>query len=460
MNDFENAKKSADKFQIIDAIKILESIAQKKSASNAFRLLADLYYLSADPERAAKNLLSAFEIEQDPDLYSKFLFMKNYRLTDPIQTRLLAERFGRFYRNSQQIKFKKSKKIRVGFVSPDFREHAVANFLSPIFKLDSKKFSTFIYSTGAEDFITKKFRRNKVEWKNFHNRDHVEIFEAIRRDSIDILVDLAGHSQNNLLNVFGFRAASVQISMIGYTATTGLETMDYFLSDEICGESIENFFTEKIVRMKKCHLCYKPIKTLPPVEKVNRDYISFGSFNNFSKVTDEILIAWKEILNSVLNSKLVIKSKICSIPDGRKILLERLSRLDLPVDRIEMRPYSQDYLEQYRDIDIMLDTFPYTGGLTTCESLSMGVPVVTIRGSNHGSRISSSILTNTNLPELISKNVSEYIQKSIELANDPDRIKNYRATLREKIFNSPITDSKQYARNLEEVFCKILEEKF
>ena len=123
-----------------------------------------------------------------------------------------------------------------------------------------------------------------------------------------------------------------------------------------------------------------------------------------------------------------------------------------------MRPYSQDYLEQYRDIDIMLDTFPYTGGLTTCESLSMGVPVVTIRGNNHGSRISSSILTNTNLPELISKNVSEYIQKSIELANNPDRIKNYRATLREKIFSSPITDSKQYARNLEEVFCKILKE--
>ena len=169
--------------------------------------------------------------------------------------------------------------------------------------------------------------------------------------------------------------------------------------------------------MDHSHFCYAPLKIYPEVNHVEKNFITFGCFNNFNKVTDSILIAWREILNAVPNSKLILKSKIFDTEECRNFISERLKNLGLNLDKIEMRVFSADYLEQYNEIDIALDTFPYNGGLTTCEALYMGVPVISRRGNYHGSKIGASILTAAGLPEFVAQDSDDYIKKAIELAN-------------------------------------------
>ncbi|MBR1421652.1 MAG: hypothetical protein IJ575_11450 [Selenomonadaceae bacterium] len=450
MNDrerFDLALSALENFDLKTEIELLTPIQDPEFKRLAAGLLTDAYYLSGDPDRAA-SILQQFH---EPEVYSKYLFLKNYRETNPLITRARAEVFGNFFENPNPIPRNKKSKLRIGIISSDLREHAVSNFVRPFLNLDSKKFLVQVFSTGRIDSVTKILQKSKVKWHDLFDRDSTEIFDLIRREKIDILIDLAGHSQGNRLEIFAYRAAPIQICAIGYTATTGLKSMDYFLTDEICGESAEDHFTEKLLKLKNCHLCYSPLKIFPETKKSPRNFISFGSFNNIAKLTDEILTAWSQILSRIQNSKLIIKAKICSIQSGREILIERLNRLKLPIDRIELRPFSQNYLEDYRDVDISLDTFPYQGGLTTIESLVMDTPVITIRGNSHGSRFGASILTNANLSELIAENLDEYVEKAIDLAKNPDRIKDYRKI----IFNSPLTDSKQYTRDLEKCLLQI-----
>lgn len=453
MNDrerFELGVSAASRFELRREIELLEPIQDPEFKRSAAGLLTDAYYLAGDPDRAAQ-ILSQFH---EPEIFSKYLFLKNYREKDPIATRKRAEIFQTFFPEPPRIENRSRSKLRIGILSPDLREHAVANFVKPLLNLDRKNFLVQVFSTGKPDSTTEKLKKSKIAWHDLFEIDSPEIFDLIRREKIDILIDLAGHSQNNRLEIFAYRAAPIQICAIGYTATTGLRAMDFFLTDEICGESADSHFTEKLLRMKNSHLCYSPIKTLPEVKKSPRDFIRFGSFNNVAKLSDELLEAWKKILDRVENSKLMIKGKICSIEDGRSILLARLNRLGLPIDRIELSPFSRDYLEEYREIDIALDSLPYNGGLTTCESLAMGTPVISVRGNSHGSRFGASILTNSNLPELVAKDLEEYVEKAIDLAKSPERIKNYHATLRSQLFNSKLTDSSRYTQNLEDLLKK------
>ena len=450
MNDrerFELGLSAAEKFELKKEIELLTPIQDPEFKRSAAGLLTDAYYLAGDPDRAA-SILQQFH---EPAIYSKYLFLKNYRETNPMVTRARSEVFGNFFEIPDPMPRHKTSKLKIGIISPDLREHAVSNFIKPFLNLNPKQFSTHVFSTGKSDSVTKILRKSKVAWHDLFGRDSTEIFDLIRRERIDILIDLAGHSQGNRLEIFAYRAAPIQICAVGYTSTTGLKSMDYFLTDEICGESAEDHFTEKLLQLKNCHLCYSPIKTLPETKKTPRNFIAFGSFNNISKLTDEILIAWNQILSRIPNSKLIIKAKICSIPDGRSILLERLNRLGFSIDRIELRAFSSNYLEDYRDVDISLDTFPYQGGLTTIESLAMNTPVITIRGNSHGSRFGASILTNAHLSEFIAENFDEYIEKAIDLAKTSDRIKDYRKI----IFNSPLTDSRRYIRDFEQCLWNV-----
>ena len=220
-------------------------------------------------------------------------------------------------------------------------------------------------------------------------------------------------------------------------------------------------FTEKILRVKGCHLCYTPgiIRDMPdagfraPVLK--NGYVTYGSFNNFAKVSDAVLYAWRAILEEVADSRLVIKGKICSIDSGIEILTDKLKLMSFPLDRIELRPYSPDYLEQYRDIDVALDTFPYTGGLTTCEALYMGVPVIVLRGKSHGSRFGTSILTAADLTELIAINPMDYIKKAVQLGQQKAFIAGYHAGLREQLLKSTLMDAKNYMIELERCYREI-----
>ena len=263
------------------------------------------------------------------------------------------------------------------------------------------------------------------------------------------------------------RPAPVQVSGIGYTNTTGLRAIDYFLSDEICipkgDTAAEAGFVERILRLSHSHLCYAPelIRVMPeagyepPMRK--NGYVTFGSFNNFAKVTDETLLLWRGILESVRDSKLVIKGKIASIDAGINFAKKRFSMLSYDLARVEFRPYSPDYLEQYRDIDIALDTAPYNGGLTTCEALYMGVPVISLRGRTHGSRFGASILTNAGVRELVAENDINYVRRAVQLAETPKLLEAYHMGLRANMKRSPLMNIEGYMEELEMAYQEIWE---
>lgn len=427
-------------------------------------------YLSGEPNQAAEALRDASTladtVDKSAELYSKHLFLKNYREISPQLTKELAAKFNNFFVSVNRYSHSKKnlspeKKLRIGYISPDFRNHAVANFVLPFMKnFDSNNFSVFCYHTGKNDAVTERLKKNKVTWRNLGGRNLRTAARIISEDKIDILVDLSGHSQNSCLPIMAVKPAPIQMTAIGYTATTGLKEIDYFLSDKICvpDQNSANFFTEEIIRLENCNLCYAPgvVREIPTAGKIapvmKNDFVTFGSFNNFAKVTDEILNLWRAILEKIPDSILIIKSKICSIEQGREIVRERLQKIGFSLEKIELRPYSPDYLEQYRDIDIALDTFPYTGGATTCEALYMGVPVISLRGKSHGSKFGESILTAADLHELIAKNPMDYIKKAVHMGSRKELIAGYHSGLREHLLKSPLMDAKKYMGELEKYY--------
>ena len=454
----------AEKFQLLDEFKIFDAvisdarkIGDKKILCKALCWSVNGLYLAGNAKAAAENLREASTLisnnERAAELYSKSLFFRNYFETDSAAVKTFAQDYDKFFANIQPYAHEKffHDKIKIGYISPDFRQHAVANFVSPLLNyFDAEKFLVTCYHTGKSDFVTKKLQNKKISWRNLYGCDFQTAAQIIHDDEIDILIDLSGHSQNSCLPILAYKPAPIQITALGYTATTGLSTVDYFLSDKICAA---DSFTEKVLTLESCQFCFAPVKKFPAIKHKKNKFVTFGSFNNFAKVTDAVLICWKEILYAVPNSKLIIKSKICSVEDGRKILLGRLRKINFPVEKIELRPYTKDYLEQYNEIDIALDTFPYNGGLTTCEALFMGVPVVTLCGNFHGSKIGASILTAAALPEFVAQDSQDYIKKAVELAGG--NFSNYQKNLREEILKSALMNGRKYLIELEKIFCDI-----
>ena len=443
-------------------IKLNQNILYK-----ALSWIANGLYLAGQAEEAAEALHEASGLiddnERAAELYSKHLFLSNYREMSPTFSKRLAATYQSFFNeivpfNHDQVKRVPDKKLRIGYLSPDFRNHAVANFMLPFLRdFDSDKFSVTCYQTCKSDAVTDRLKRNRVSWRDLSGRSPKTAARLIFEDKVDILVDLSGHSQNSCLPIMAHKPAPVQFSALGYTATTGLAAIDFFLSDMTCLPDDEQLtgFTEKVLRVPHCHLCYAPgvVREMPvagvKAPMLQNDYITYGCFNNFAKVSDEVLYLWRAILEQMPDSILIIKGKICSIKSGREIVTERLQKMSFPMKRIELRPYSPDYLEQYRDIDIALDTFPYNGGLTTCEALYMGVPVITLRGKSHGTRFGVSILTNADLNELIAKNPMEYVKKAVQLGKRKELIAGYHAGLREHLLKSSLMNSRQYMREVE-----------
>ena len=359
-----------------------------------------------------------------------------------------------------------SRKLRIGYISPDFRLHAAAYFFMPLVRdFDAASFEVTCYARGKRDRVTSLFRQKGVRWKDISRLSARDAARLIERDGIDILVDLAGHTQGSGLPVLARRPAPVQLTAIGYMATTGLRAVDYFLSDIYCSpwDMGARGFSEKVLRMPHSHLCYAPVlrdmpKSGGEAPFVRNGCITFGSFNNFTKVSDDMLALWRGVLERMKGARLVVKSKICSIAAGRKIVKERLQRFGIPLAQVELRPYSPDYLEQYADIDIALDTFPYTGGVTTCEALYMGVPVITKAGGTHGSRFSTSILENAGLSQLVARGDMEYVRKAVELADSPDILRRLHRDLRAHVEASPLMDAKGYMKDLEDIYREIAED--
>jgi glycosyltransferase involved in cell wall biosynthesis/tetratricopeptide (TPR) repeat protein len=357
-------------------------------------------------------------------------------------------------------------RIRIGYVSPDLRTHSVAYFFEPLLREhDRTRFEIFCYAElFSPDDMSRRLEAMADHWIPTVGLSDRALAERIVADGIDILVDLAGHSAYNRLAVFALRPAAIQVSWLGYPNTTGLSSIDYRLVDQISDPPPESdrLASEKLVRLEGGFHCYLPPADAPPVSappSAETGRITFGSFNNIAKLSDSTLSAWATLLQRVEGSTLLIKSRFFGEGSSRERFLRRLDAAGIPRERLTLLegiPAMSDHLAAYGRVDVSLDSFPYNGTTTLCESLWMGVPVVTLRGADHRSRVGASLLTHIGLPELVADTVEAYVDIATSLVADPGRLAALRAGLRERVAASPIGDPKGFARKIEKSFDAML----
>jgi len=365
---------------------------------------------------------------------------------------------GQAYRNDPSP----DRPLTVGYVSPDFRRHSVAFFIEPVVAAhDRRRFRIICYANVARpDEVTRRFQGLADAWQNIFGMKDEEVDDLIRKDRIDFLIDLAGHTRKNRILLFARKPAPVQVAYLGYPNTTGLATMDYRLTDswaDPAGQTDE-FYTEELLRLPHGFLCYQPPHDSPDVGSLpafETGRVTFGSFNNRMKITPEAVDLWSSILKAVPNAGLILKSTPLADKKTCELLKERFLQNGIDPEQIELLghiPSPVDHLKLYNRIDIALDTFPYNGTTTTCEALWMGVPVIALSGDSHASRVGVSILSNVGLPELIAESAEEYVDKAVRLANDPGRLTNLRANLRSMMARSPLMDANGFTRSLEKAY--------
>ena len=351
------------------------------------------------------------------------------------------------------------KKLKIGYVSADFREHSVSYFIEPVLSHhDKDKFSIYCYyNNHAEDQTTGRIRSLSDHWRSIASLSDRAFAELVSKDDIDILIDLSGYTANTRTLAFAYKPAPVQISWLGYPNTTGLESMDYRLTDILTDTPLESehLYSEKLLRMKECFCCYQPPQKSPDECKHSfqeNGFITFGSFNNFAKTTTDVLNLWADILVQIPNSRLVLKSAGLSDKDMTSRLKAFFAAKGIKGDRLILLSNDNllsEHLAQYQGIDIALDPFPYNGTTTTCEALWMGTPVITLIGDSHRSRVGYSLLHSVETQELAAKNMEEYLQIAITLANDPSSLSHYHKTLRKKMTDSSLMNATEFTKEFE-----------
>ncbi len=361
-----------------------------------------------------------------------------------------------------EYKAKPNNKIRIGYVSADFRIHSVASFLIPLISNHNReKFEIYCFYNGEKvDRVTHKFESLADHWEMIHSLSDEAVAQLISKNEIDILVDLSGHTSHNRLSVFSRRAAPIQISWLGYPHSTGIPEMDIRIIDEITDPTLssDKLSSEKLIRLPKGFLCFEgdtsiPYQKEPP--SIKNGYITFGSFNNLAKVTDSVIKTWAEILLAVPNSRMIIKSRQMEEKSLRERYLGYFQSVGITPDRITLLEVIQsleNHLQVYDQIDIALDTFPYNGTTTTCEAMWMGVPTMTFTGDRHAARVGASIMTHAGFIELVSDDLSSFKTYSIDLANNAEKLIELRADMRERMQQSDICNAKQFTKHMEEAF--------
>lgn len=359
------------------------------------------------------------------------------------------------------------KKLRIGYMSGDLWWHVAIHFLEPILlQTDRNRFEVFLYHTSPkEDHITARLKSYHYHWRDVASYTDEALCDKIRDDGIDILVEISGHTQNNRLLVMARKPAPVQISWIGYPNTTGLSVIDYKITDAYFdppGGFADAINSEKLIRMPHSGWCYRPFQELessPPLPPaIQKGYVTFGCLNRITKTTEETLALFAKILRAVPNSRLFMRDNPLGNEAYRKKFIKFFNDWGITEDRFEMTErlvYSQ-YYKSYYHVDVSLDAFPYNGGGTTCDSLWMGVPVISLEGKNFVSRMGVSFLSNVGIPELIAKTQDEYFAIAVRLATDLDYLHMIRQRLvREKILQTPLMDSKTFVKDLEWAYQKI-----
>ncbi|WP_298717808.1 glycosyltransferase [uncultured Oceanisphaera sp.] len=349
-----------------------------------------------------------------------------------------------------------SKRLRIGMFSDGFRAHPVGQMITSVLEqLSHHEIELYLYSTNtAQDSITNRIKKTAEQWMSIIHLNDTDFISQIRKDNIDILIDLCGHNSGSRMRTMVHRPAPLLVKWVGgLINTTGVSAIDYLISDNIeTPPHTDDFYTEKLIRMPDDYICYNPPLyspdiTPPPAKYIG--YITLGCFNNPTKINEVILGQWAKILHSLPNARLFLKG----LQFGSDVLRQQtqafLEQQGIAAYRIQIEgPSPHDMLlKAYNRVDIALDPWPYSGGLTTCEALFMGVPVVTLPGPTFAGRHSATHLTNVGLSQLVAEDWEQYHDIVVNLASDLDNLANIRTHLRSALLESPVCDAPRFARN-------------
>ena len=353
-------------------------------------------------------------------------------------------------------KINPDKRVRVGFVSSDFKTHSIAYFLEPIFDhLDHDRFELCVYSTSSyTDQMSDRLRAKSDLWRECTS-GVTQTHQRIVNDHVDVLVELNGHFASNSLPIFAAKPAPVSVTMIGYANTTGLDSIDARLIDDVTDPfpEADKLATEKLVRIPGCFLCYRPSAFRPVIQEHKSDRaFTFGSFNDLRKISPSTIKAWATILARCPRAKLLLKTSRFSNSEVCDEMIERFKCLGVDQSQVVLMGRTKsivDHLDLYNIMDCALDTFPYTGTTTTCEALSMGVPTVTLMGESHAGRVSASLLTTIGREDLVADTIESYIDLAVAQAERGLRSVDERAVLCKQLEQSPLCDEVAYVKKFE-----------
>lgn len=354
-----------------------------------------------------------------------------------------------------------NEKIRVGYYSPDFRDHSVSYFIDSVLEYhDKDQFTIYVYNAAStEDEVTQRLKIHVDVWRDVSHMTPDQLVKLVRSDCIDIAVDLAGHTSNNALVSFARGLSPVQVTYLGYPNTTGLSNIQYRITDSIADPPGEDrYYTEKLYRMPGCFLCYRPGNDFPEVDDtpaLHNKYITFGSFNNLSKINDSVIDLWCRLLNKVDASRLLLKNASFSDQEIASRYISKFAELGIDKERLMFVGYAKsksDHLKMYSQMDISLDTFPYNGTTTSCESLWMGVPLVTFEGDRHAGRVGASLLKAIGRYDWVAKEPGSYIDSAVKHCENISALQNTRLSLREIMKNSELCEPATFVRSLESAY--------
>ena len=412
--------------------------------------------------------LKALELKPDyREAFSNLLFVEAYHvLCDPEELlnhhRAWAQRFAPDNRTGQFAvpdKGRDDRPLRIGYVSPDLRRHPVGTFVEGLLRAhDRDRFEVFCYAESrADNAVSRRLRSHAQAWRQTIGMSDEVVARQINEDRIDILVDLAGHTRGNRFGAFAYRPAPIHLRYLCSCTTTGLSALDSCLGDAAPGppDTME-LTTETIWRLPRCWISYEPVADAPEVATRESDApLTFGCFNDLSKLGDEVVATWAQILVAVPDSRLLLKAAPFNHEAGRNVMMQRLQAQGIDAERVILRPRTPDYLVEYGDMDIALDPFPRTGGATTADALWMGVPVITLAGDRMIERQGVSMLTSVGLTECIADSREDYVKRTVALAGDPGRRRALREGLRERMRGSQLCDAEDMARAIEAAYAQM-----
>jgi predicted O-linked N-acetylglucosamine transferase (SPINDLY family) len=426
------------------------------------------------PDKAIKHFRKSLRLNpSDAEVRSAMIFNMNYLPETTIESLLKEEKilqekiYGckKFSRSEDiySIKPKRGKsKIRLGYISPDLHQHSIAFFFEPLIAAhDKDKFLIYCYSdVEIPDEMTGRIRKHADAWRDISHLSNDKARQLIRNDRIDILIDLFGHTAGRRMELFARRSAPLQISYLGYPGSCGLSNIDFRIGDIYADPpESDGFFPETVLRLPNGFWVYSPPwDSSPPTVKspfLEKDCFTFGSFNNQSKITPEVIAAWSRILKNNINTRLMLKNN--SLNDIR--VAERVAAAfeehGVSAARLALAPFcnsTEEHLAAYNEVDAALDTFPYNGTTTTFEALWMGAPVITLRGRLHSSRTGGAILSRLGLEEFIADSLEAYIDLASSLPDRMKRLINLRPQLRTMLESSPFCKTAQQTREIEQAY--------